>query len=78
MRQFMHRAASVATGTLVALGLAACGATEVASTSEDRVIPSVSIGIESGFGSAGFDTVSVRVPLKVRIRPPTTPRCSTP
>jgi hypothetical protein len=58
----------VATGTLAILGLAACGATEVASTSDDRVIPSVSISIESGFGSAGFDTVSVREPLKVRIQ----------
>ena len=67
MRYFMHRAASVATVTLAALGLAACGATEIASTSSDRVIPSVTISFESGFGSPGFDTVSVREPLKVRI-----------
>jgi hypothetical protein len=66
MRHFMHRAASVATGTFAVLGLAACGATDVASTGEDRVIPSVSISIEAdqrgrrhGFG---------RTPLKVRIQ----------
>lgn len=68
MRHFMHRAASVATGTLAALGLAACDATEVASGGNDRVIPSVSISIENAFGPAGFDTVSVRTPLKVRIQ----------
>src|SRR5688572_32594040 len=62
MSQFMHRAASVATGTLAIFAMAACGATEVASTGEDRVIPSVSINIEGG------DTVSVRTPLKVRIQ----------
>src|SRR5687767_4933178 len=62
MSQFMHRAASVATGTLAIFAMAACGATEVASTGEDRVIPSVSISIEGG------DTVSVRTPLKVRIQ----------
>jgi len=68
MRYFMHRAASVATGTLAALGLAACGATDVASTGDDRVIPSVSISLESAFGPEGFDTVSVRTPLQVRIQ----------
>lgn len=67
MRYFMHRAASVATGTLAALGLAACGATDVASTGEDRVIPSVAISLESAFGD-GSDTVSVRTPLRVRIQ----------
>lgn len=66
MRHFMHRAASVATGTLAILGMAACGATEVASTGEDRVIPAVSISIESGIENGG-DTVSVRMPLKVRL-----------
>ncbi len=64
----MHRAASVATGTLAALGLAACGATDVASTGDDRVIPAVSISIESAFGPEGFDSVSVRLPLQVRIQ----------
>ncbi|HEY5546505.1 MAG TPA: hypothetical protein VIK50_10655 [Gemmatimonadaceae bacterium] len=68
MRQFKHRAASVALGTLATLGLAACGATEVASSGDDRVIPTVSISIESAFGPAGFDTVSVRTPLQVRIQ----------
>ena len=63
----MHRAASVATGTLAALGLAACGATEIASTGDDRVIPAVTISIENAFGTPGHDTVSVRIPLQVRI-----------
>lgn len=67
MRHYMHRAASVATGTLAILGMAACGATEVASSGGDRVIPSVSISIESAFGAEG-DTVSVRTPLQVRIQ----------
>ena len=67
MRHFMHRAASVATGTLAIFGLAACGATDVASTGDDRVIPSVSISIESAIDEGG-DTVSVRTPLQVRIQ----------
>ena len=67
MSQFMHRAASVATGALAIFTMAACGATEVASTGEDRVIPTVSISIESGINEEG-DTVSVRTPLKVRIQ----------
>ena len=68
MRLIMHRAASVATGTLAALGLAACGTTDVASSGQDRVIPDVSISLESAFGPTGFDTVSVRAPLQVRIQ----------
>lgn len=67
MRLYKHRAASVATGTLAALGLAACGTTDVASSGQDRVIPEVAISIESAFGPAGFDSVSVRSPLEVRI-----------
>lgn len=59
MRQILHRAASVATGALATLGVAACGTTDVASSGQDRVIPDVSISIESAFGPAGFDTVSV-------------------
>lgn len=68
MRLNMHRAASVATGTLAILGMAACGTTEVASSGQDRVLPTVSIHLESAFGSDGFDTVSVRTPLKVRVQ----------
>lgn len=64
----MHRAASVAAGTLAVLGLASCGATDIASNGGDRVVPSVSTSIENGFGSAGFDTVSVRTPLRLRIQ----------
>jgi hypothetical protein len=67
MRHFKHRAASVATGALAVLGLAACGATEVASGGQDRVLPTVSVSLENAFGATGFDTVSVRTPLKVRI-----------
>jgi hypothetical protein len=67
MRYFMHRAASVATGALAILGMTACGATDIASTNDDRVIPSVSISLESAIGAAG-DTVSVRTPLRVRIQ----------
>jgi hypothetical protein len=65
MRYFMHRAASVATGTLAIFGLAACGATEVASSGADRVMPSLAISITSNMGE---DTVSVRNPLLVRIQ----------
>ncbi len=68
MRQTRHRAASVALGTLAILGVAACGATDVASSGQDRVLPSVSISIESKFGTDGFDTVSVRAPLTVRVQ----------
>jgi hypothetical protein len=68
MRLIKHRAASVATGTLAILGMAACAATEIASNGGDRVIPTLSISVENAFGSAGFDTVSVRTPLKVRIQ----------
>jgi hypothetical protein len=64
----MHRAASVAIGTLAALGLASCGATEVASTGDDRVIPAVTISLENKFGSEGFDSVSTRQPLEVSIQ----------
>ena len=67
MRHFMHRAASVATGTLAVLGLASCGATDIASGGGDRVTPTVSIDFQSAFGS-GADTVSVRVPLKLHIQ----------
>src|SRR5262245_14655272 len=68
MSQFKHRAASVASGALAILGLAACDATQVASSGDDRVIPSVSISLESAYGKPGFDTVSVRLPLQVRVQ----------
>lgn len=67
MRYFMHRAASVAFGTFAVLGLASCGATDVASTGQDRVIPAVAISIESAINEDG-DTVSVRAPLQVRVQ----------
>ena len=68
MSQFMHRAASVATGALAIFAMAGCDATEVASTGDDRVIPLVEISLESAFGKPGFDTVSVRLPLQVRVQ----------
>ena len=68
MRYNRYRVASVATGgALAVFGLAACDATEVASGGEDRVIPTVSVNIENTFGATGFDSVSVRTPLRVRI-----------
>src|SRR5262245_48733088 len=67
MRHYMHRAASVAFGTIAILGLASCGATDVASSGADRVIPAVTVSLENKFGSGGFDSVSTRKPLEVRI-----------
>ena len=65
----IERVATRATSTLAILAMAACGANDVAgSGGSDRVIPTVSIDIESSFGPAGFDTVSVRNPLSVRIQ----------
>ncbi len=64
----MHRAASVAIGTFAAFGLASCGATDVASSGDDRVIPAISISLESAYGPPGFDTASVRLPLTVRVQ----------
>ncbi len=63
----MHRAASVATGALATAILASCGSTDIASSGQDRVIPSVSINIESKTGSEGVDSVSVRLPMQVHI-----------
>jgi hypothetical protein len=67
LRYIRHRVASVATGALTVFGLGACDATEVASGGEDRVIPTVSVNVENAFGATGFDTVSVRAPLRLRI-----------
>ena len=68
MRHYMHRAASVAIGTLAALGLASCGATDVASTGDDRVIPAVSLSLESAYGPPGFDSC-LGAPATFRPRP---------
>ena len=67
LRYNKFRVASVATGVLAVFGLGACDATEVASGGEDRVIPTVSVDVENAFGATGFDTVSVRAPLRLRI-----------
>ena len=68
MRLRRHRAASVATGTLASLVLAACGGTDIASSSSggDRILPAVTIEITSSTGD-GADSVSVRQPMKVHI-----------
>lgn len=63
----MHRAVTAATGALAVLLLASCDATKVASVTTDRIIPSVSINIESTTGPAGFDSVSVRAPLRLSV-----------
>ncbi|MFN8579484.1 MAG: hypothetical protein U0163_00700 [Gemmatimonadaceae bacterium] len=63
----MHRAVSAATGTLAVLTLASCDATKVASVTTDRIIPTVSISIESKTGQPGYDSVSVRAPLQVKV-----------
>jgi hypothetical protein len=62
----MHRAASVATGAL-AIVIASCDSTEIASSGQDRVTPSVSVSIESKVGEPGFDSVSVRLPMTVKV-----------
>ncbi len=63
----MHRAVSAVTGTLAVLTLASCDATKVASVTSDRIIPSVSIDIESKTGVQGFDSVSIRTPLLSKV-----------
>ncbi len=67
MKLLLRRAASVATSALAGLVLASCGSTDIASSGADRVNPSVSISIESKTGPTGFDSVSVRLPLSVKV-----------
>lgn len=64
----MHRAAPLAGGALATLALAGCGATDIASTGADRVVPTVSISIENATGSDGIDSVSVRLPLQIHVQ----------
>ena len=64
----MHRTALVATGALAALALAGCDSTQIASSSDDRVLPTVSTSIDSKSGSDGFDSVSVRAPMQVHVK----------
>ncbi|MBV6520728.1 MAG: hypothetical protein MNPFHGCM_00846 [Gemmatimonadaceae bacterium] len=63
----MHRAVSAATGTLAVLALTSCDATQLASVTTDRIVPTVSIAIEGKVGQAGYDSVSVRAPLQVKV-----------
>ncbi|MFN8570931.1 MAG: hypothetical protein U0132_02670 [Gemmatimonadaceae bacterium] len=67
MRHTIHRAVSAATGICAVLTLVSCDATQVASVTSDRIIPTVSVDIESAVGSQGFDSVSVRSPLQVKV-----------
>lgn len=67
MRHIIHRAVSAATGFFAVLTLVSCDATQVASVTSDRIIPTVSVDIESAVGSLGFDSVSVRSPLQVKV-----------
>jgi hypothetical protein len=57
----------VAPGVLAALVAAACGTTEIASVTSDRIIPEVSVALEGTTGPAGSDSVSVRIPLSVTV-----------
>ncbi|MFN8581752.1 MAG: hypothetical protein U0163_12350 [Gemmatimonadaceae bacterium] len=67
MRHRIHRAVSAATGIFAVLTFVSCDATQVASVTSDRIIPTVSIDIESKVGPEGFDSVSVRAPLQVKV-----------
>lgn len=57
----------VAPGVLAALAAAGCASTDIASNTTDRIVPSVTVTIDSTVGSQGVDSVSIRVPLKVKI-----------
>jgi hypothetical protein len=53
---------------LVAAALAAnCSDTEIASVTSDRIVPSVTVSIEGAIKSETIDSVSVRLPLQVRV-----------
>lgn len=52
---------------LVTLVVAGCETTQVASTSGDRVIPTVTVSIASKIAGEGVDSVSVRQQLKVDV-----------
>ena len=57
----------VAPALLTALVAAGCGSTEVASTSADKILPRLTVAIESKVGTGGVDSVSLRVPLQVAV-----------
>ncbi|MGQ0766017.1 MAG: YncE family protein [Gemmatimonadota bacterium] len=54
-------------GLLSAALVAACGETEIASITTDRIVPSVSVSIQGTIGTEGVDSVSVRLPLQVAV-----------
>jgi hypothetical protein len=57
----------VAPGLLAATVAASCSDTEIASVTSDRIVPSVTVSIEGAIKSEGIDSVSVRLPLRVRV-----------
>lgn len=64
MKTMIRRVAPV----LLAAGVAAgCGSTEIASTTADRILPELTVAIESKVGSGGTDSVSLRAPLQVAV-----------
>ncbi|MEO6446373.1 MAG: hypothetical protein ABIZ91_15210 [Gemmatimonadaceae bacterium] len=64
MKTYIRR---VAPGLLAAALAASCGSTEIASVSTDRILPQVSVTIEGKSGTAGADSVSLRVPLRIAV-----------
>ncbi|MBK6489710.1 MAG: hypothetical protein IPF98_23285 [Gemmatimonadetes bacterium] len=57
----------VAPALLAALVAAGCGSTEIASTTSDKILPELTVAIESKLGSGGVDSVSLRAPLQVAV-----------
>lgn len=69
MKDSTLRGAAFAGSALLAVALAGCGATDMTGASGgDRVVPAASISLENRSGPPGLDSVSVRTPLKVRVR----------
>lgn len=64
MKMTIRRAAP---GLLAAAMAAGCASTEIASSTSDRIVPSVAVAIQGKIGSEGVDSVSVRLPLQVLV-----------
>jgi hypothetical protein len=64
MKTFIRR---VVPGLLATIVVAGCGDTDIASSSADRIEPSVTVSIQGTTGGDGFDSVSVRLPLQVQV-----------
>jgi len=67
MQTMIRRVAPVLLAAIVGPLAAGCGSTEIASTNEDKILPSLAVAIEGKVGSDGIDSVSLRVPLQVAI-----------